>query len=89
MKKIEAWAHQWKMSFSPDPDPLKQPEEVKKNKHPPPDIIFNGTNSKKSFYQKHFGMFLDIRHDFAEHIKGIFDKTSKSIGLVRSSEICC
>ena len=62
------------MSFSPDPDPLKQPEEVKKNKHPRPDIIFNSTNSKKSFYQKHFGMFLDIKHDFAKHIKGIFVK---------------
>ena len=26
LKKIEAWAHQWKMSFNPDP--LKQAQEV-------------------------------------------------------------
>ena len=28
-------------------------------------------------------MFLDSKLDFDEHIKGIFDKTSKSIGLIR------
>ena len=29
-------------------------------------------------------MFLDSKLDFDEHIKGVFDKTSKSIGLIRS-----
>ena len=28
-------------------------------------------------------MFLDSKLDFDEHIKGVFDKTSKSIGLIR------
>ena len=84
MKKIKAWAHQWKMCFNPDP--LKQAEEVifsrKRNKPHDPDIIFNGNLVKKSSYQKHLGMFLDSKLDFDELIKGVFDKTSKSIGLI-------
>ena len=29
-------------------------------------------------------MFLDIKVDFDEHIKDVFDKTSKSFGIIRS-----
>ena len=85
LKKIEAWAHQWKMSFNPDP--LKQAQEVifsrKRNKLHHPDIIFNGNSVKKSSSQKHLGMLLDSKLDFDEHIKGVFDKASKSIDLIR------
>ena len=85
LKKIEAWAHQWKMSFNPDP--LKQAQKVifsrKRNKPHHPDIIFNGNTVKKSSSQKYLGMLLDSKLDFDEHVKGVFDKTSKSIGLIR------
>ena len=85
LKKIEAWAHQWKMSFYPDP--LKQAQEVifpqKRNKPYCPDIIFNSNPVKNSSYQKYLGMFVDSKLDFDEHIKGVFEKTSKSIGLIR------
>ena len=84
VKKIEAWAHQWKMNFSPDP--LKQAQEVifsrKRNKPRHLGIIFNGNPVKKSSYQKHLCMFLNSKLDFHEHIKGVFEKTSKSIGLI-------
>ena len=49
LKKIEAWSHQWKMSFNLDP--VKQAQEVifsrKRNKPHHPDIIFNGNAVKK------------------------------------------
>ena len=49
LKKIEAWAHQWEMSFNPDP--LKQEKEVifwlKRNKPHHPNTIFNGNPVKK------------------------------------------
>ena len=68
-------------------DSLKQVQEVifsrKRNKHHHPDIIFNVNLVKKSSYQKHLGMFLDSKLDFDECIKGVFDRTSKSIGLIR------
>ena len=31
-------------------------------------------------------MFLDSKLDFDEHIKGVFDKTSKSVGLIRECQ---
>ena len=82
---IEVWAHQWKMSFSPDS--LKQVQEAvfsqKRNKPHHPDIIFNGNPVKKSSHQKHLGMLLDSKLYFDEHIKGVFEKTTKAIGLIR------
>ena len=87
--KIEAWTHQWKMSFNTDP--LKQAQEVifsrKRNKPNHPDFVFNANPVRKSSYQKHLSMFLDSKLDFDEHIKGVFDKTSKSIGLIRKLSI--
>ena len=78
LNKTEAWAHQWKMSFNPGP--LKQAQEViysrKRNKPHHLDIIFNGN-------PVNLGMFLDSKLDFDEYIKGVFDKTSESIGLIR------
>ena len=32
-------------------------------------------------------MFLDSKLDFDEHIKGVFEKTSKSIGIIRELRI--
>ena len=68
-------------------DPLKQAQEVifsrKRNKPHHPHIIFNGNPLKKSSYQKHLGMFLDSKLDFDEHMKGVFEKASKSIGFIR------
>ena len=42
----------------------------------------NGDPVKKSSYQNHLVIFLDSKLDFDEHIKGVFEKTSKSIGLI-------
>ena len=32
--------------------------------------------------QKHLGMLLDVKLDFAEHLKNIFSKVNKSTGLL-------
>ena len=49
------------------------------------DVIFS-SNPVKNSYEKHFGMFLDTKFDFDEHFKGVFNKTSKSIGLIRKPQ---
>ena len=89
LKKIEAWDYQWKTSFNPNP--LKEVQEVifsrKKNKSHHSNIIFSGNPVKKPLLTKHLGMFLESKHDFDEHIKGLFDKTSKFIGLIRKLRI--
>ena len=56
----------------------------KKYKPHHPDIIFNDNPVK---IWECLGMFLDSKLDFDEHIKGVFDKTRKSIGLIRKLPI--
>ena len=62
LKKIEAWAHQWKMSFNLDPS--KQAQEVifsrKRNKPHHPDFIFNGNSVKKVLTKNFWVCFLIV-----------------------------
>ena len=48
----------------------------------PHDIILIEKLIEKSSNQKYFQMFFKSKLGFEEHYKGIFDKTSKSIGLI-------
>ena len=74
--------HQWKTSFNPAP--LRQAHEVIFSRRRSKLIILTLFSQEfHSSYQKHLGMFFDSKLDFDEQIKGIFDKTSKSIGLIR------
>ena len=71
------------MSFNPDPN--KQLQEVlfscKIQKSTQPSLIFNNIVTQP-LTQKHLGMFLDTKLDFQEHLKRIFSKVNKRIGLL-------
>ena len=73
------------MNFNPDP--TKQAQElifsrnVQMTNHPP--LFFNENVVPKTTLQKHLGMFLDSKLNFSEHLKTIFQKTNKIIGLLR------
>ena len=54
----------------------------KRNKPHHPDIIFDNNPVKRSSYRKQWGMFLNSKFDFDDHITGVFDKTSKYIVLI-------
>ena len=86
LMKINDWAYQWKMSFNPDPN--KQAQEVifsrKKSKTPHPLLQFNNVNVSQVTSQKHLGIILDKSLSFNEHLKMVFTKTNKTIGLLRS-----
>ena len=60
----------------------KEKEIRKSNKPHHPDIIFNGNPVEKGL-TKNMGMLLDSKLHFDDHIKGVFDNTSKSVGLMR------
>ena len=70
-----------------NPDPTKQAQElifsrkVQTTNHPP--LFFNENVVPKTTLQKHLGMFLDSKLNFSEHLKTIFQKTNKTIGLLR------
>ena len=85
LELIKQWAHQWRMSFNPDPQ--KQAVEIifsrKRNKIDHPVILFNDTPVKKVDEHKHLGLFLDSKLSFSAHIKAAISKSRKSIGLLK------
>ena len=83
-EKISNWAYQWKMSFNPDKS--KQAQEVIfsckiQRVHPP--AIFNNMPVVRSSCQKHFGIYLDEKLNFSNHIKENISKANKGIGILR------
>ena len=46
-------------------------------------MIFDNNIVTLSLTQKHLGMFLDTKMDFQEHLRSIFSKVNKKIGLLR------
>ena len=85
LNKINHWAFQWKMSFNPDPS--KQVQEVifsrKLQKLIYPPLHFNNIAVTQSTTQKHLGILLDVQLDFQGHLKNIYSKVNKTIGLLR------
>ena len=83
--KISHLAHQWKMSFNPDPS--KQAHEMifskKINKPVHPDLSFNQLPVERVVSEKHLGLVLDEKLNFNSHLKMITDKATKSISVLR------
>ena len=49
--------------------------------HPP--LLFNNNNVSQVNSQKHLGVILDVKLTFEEHLKNVFNKTNKTVGLLR------
>ena len=75
---------QWKMSFNPDHS--KQAQEVifshklKKSAYLP--LHFTNIAVTQSTTQKYLSMILDVKLDFQGHLKNIYSKVNKTIGLL-------
>ena len=73
------------MTFNPDRS--KQAREIifsrksKKVTHPP--LLFNNSNVSQVNSQTHLGVILDGKLTFEEHLKNVFNKKNKAIGLLR------
>ena len=85
MELISKWAHDWRMSFNPDPQ--KQAVELifskKKTETNHPEILFNNTPVMQVVEHKHLGIVLDSKLTFSSHIKVAISKARKSIGMLR------
>ena len=85
LNKISHGAFQWKMSLNSDPS--KQTQEVifsrnlQKLFYPP--LHFNNIAVTQSRTKKHLGMILGVKLDFQGHLKNIYSKVNKTIGLLR------
>ena len=73
------------MGFNPDPN--KQAQEVifsrKLQKLVYPPLHFNNIAVTQPTTQKHLGALLNVQLDFQEHVKNIYCKVNKTIGLLR------
>ena len=85
LKLINNWAHQWKMSFNPEPN--KQAVEVLfsiKNKSPiHPPIFFNGIEITRVDEHKHLGLILDPKLTFVKHIISKIKIARRNIGILK------
>ena len=85
LELIGQWAHDWKMSFNPDPQ--KQAVELllsqKRNGIDHPKVLFNDIPVKKVEEHKHLGLILDTKLSYSAHIKAAISKTRKGIGLLK------
>ena len=85
LKIIKNWEFQWKMYFYPDP--LKQANGVFFSKNSNvidyPDLAFNNHILHKAFLRKHFGLILDDKLNFKEHMKITQCDAKKDIGISR------
>ena len=85
LELINKWAHQWKMSFNPDPN--KQAEEIlfsnklKSPDHPP--IFFNNAEVKRVENHKHLGLILDPKLSFSQHLSEKIATARKGIGIIK------
>ena len=72
------------MTFNPDRSKHAQEiifsRKLKKAPHPP--LLFNNNVSQVNF-QIHLGIILDVELTFEEHLKNLFNKTNKIIGLLK------
>ena len=84
MQKVSEWAHQWKMSFNPDPS--KQAVEVyftrRLNPPNPPEIHFNYAAIATQDHQKHLGLILDQELAFDRHLDEKINKANRGIALI-------
>ena len=82
---ISKWAHDWRMSFNPDPQ--KQAVELifskQKTETNHPEILFNNTHVMQVVEHKHLGIVLDSKLSFSTHIKAAISKARKSISMLR------
>ena len=66
---------------------IKQAQQVifsrNLNKPVHPNLTFNNSQVSQTESQKHLGLILDNKLNFNEHLKGVLDKISKTMGLIR------
>ena len=85
LELIRHRAHDWRMSFNPDPQ--RQAVELilsrKQIEVDHPEIRFNNILVMRVNDHKHLGIILDSKLSFSTHIKSAISKTRKGIGMLR------
>ena len=81
LAKISHWAQQWKMSFNPDRS-IQAREVIFRRKDSRPSFNFNESIVYQITSQKHLGIILENCLTFEEHLRLVFSKINRTIGLL-------
>ena len=85
LSEISKWAYDWKMLFNPGP--CKPAQEVvfsrKKKTQSHPAISLNNIQVERTSYQKHFGLLLDEKLNFKQHVDSAILKMNKGISVIK------
>ena len=89
LEKIGNWAFKWKMNFNPDPNKQAQGIIFSRKKTASLHLVvyFDNKPVKSSQIYKHLGIILDSNLSYEHHIKYIFKKVNKRIGLLRKFQL--
>ena len=52
-----------------------------------PNLTFNNSQVSQTESQKHLGLISDNKLNFNEHLKGVLDKISKTMGVIRKFQL--
>ena len=85
LSEISKWAYDWKMLFNPGP--CKPAQEVvfsrKKKTQSHPAISLNNIQVERMSYQKHFGLLLDEKLNFKQHVDSAILKMNEGISVIK------
>lgn len=85
LNQIALWAHDWRISFNPDP--RKQAVELvfskKKVKTDHPIVLFNASPVLTVDQHKHLGIILNSKLSFSAHIQAAINMSRKAIGMLK------
>ena len=82
---IKLWAHQWKLSFNPEPS--KQAMQLiffrKRVQLDHPEIYFNDIQVSSVDEHKNLGLIRNKKLTYSFHIKELLGKANKGIGMIK------
>ena len=86
LRRISKWAYNWKMLFNPGPS--KTAQEVvlsrKKKLQSHPTISLNNIQVERTSYVKHWGILLNGKLNFKQHIDSVILKINKGISILKN-----
>ena len=82
--RVARWAHQWKMSFNPNPSKQAVEDHFSRKINPvdTPYVYFNNLAVATCETHKNLGLWLDKRLAFDRHVEEMILRANKGVGLI-------
>ena len=81
------WKFGWRLNPPPPPAEREGGLHTMLKKPVHPNLTFNNSQVSQTESQKHLGLISDNKLNFNEHLKGVLDKISKTMGVIRKFQL--